>query len=994
LAGRWEAEADQVDLSRGADLDARVCWRERPLSAPTWEELAAALIDPESGLCARDARFTHADVVEQLCALSGGRLSTGEIADLAERFLASELAVRLTPDPDVGRRRPAEWSTAAHRAMEDRTVALVEALARRSGRAVDQQVIEATLAAAAGLGDDQADAIRVLTGPGGSLRAALAPAGYGKTTMLRSAAQAAASEGRPALAVATTAKAVAELAGAGLDAHTIARLRVDLADGPLAAGTVVVLDEISQTPTGEVEAVLAAVDACPDGSLWVLGDPRQSQPVGAGGIADHLDRLATGGQIPVARLTVNRRQVDPADREALDMLRHGHASGSQALRAGHGWEHEHATPAETRMAMADAVCADINAHGAHQVAAVVVSHGDAEDLADRIRARLAAAGVIAGPVMTGPGWCSDRDYRAGDRVLLHARCGAAASRLVNGTTATVTNVGDAGLTITLDNGATAVLGGEFVRGTRKDGSPNLSHAWARTVDGAQGGTWETCHLLGSMSLDAYRGYTGQSRSRQPTHTWNTTRVTVVDHGGILADQRHGAEQVAQALARQPDPTLAARSDPWTVDRHLRQLIDEHQRVLASRPADSQKALAAAAAEAERAQAWLSNMDAIAGHTARQLDQLGALAGMSRRGRDQRRTLENKLTGDTDNAAAARYIYTEAAGQVAQLRRGQESLERFEAAEGWRRDELTLLRDQLDHHWADVVTSCVRADDPLAFGIDKLRNARTTTVADLYRLDASIPPDRITESEQNRSQHAETLRARHDAERQLAERQAALQRAGRRHWGRRDHEAMAAAQARVDVARQRTEQATTAEQNLRERLDAITHYQDQRRQAITNHAPARGALETSLTQLDGALDHTRPDRVRALADQPESDLVERLGPAPSSRAGRAVWCHHALAIEAILDRKNSATLASTHSQRTAHARQEITIADRRLDTSIDSSDPAEWAKLAQQAATLRDELHRNIRLQAAVDRRIAQSQQAQRHPAVDTFAAPRGPELSL
>ena len=102
-----------------------------------------------------------------------------------------------------------------------------------------------------------------------------------------------------------------------------------------------------------------------------------------------------------------------------------------------------------------------------------------------------------------------------------------------------------------------------MQGTRKDGSPNLSHAWARTVDGAQGGTWETCHLLGSAALDAYRGYTGQSRSRQPTHTWNTTRVTVVDHGGILADQRDGAEQVADALARQPDPSLAARSDPWT-----------------------------------------------------------------------------------------------------------------------------------------------------------------------------------------------------------------------------------------------------------------------------------------------------------------------------------------------------------------------------------------------------------------------------------------------
>ena len=50
--------------------------------------------------------------------------------------------------------------------------------------------------------------------------------------------------------------------------------------------------------------------------------------------------------------------------------------------------------------------------------------------------------------MTGPGWAADRDYRAGDRVLLHARCGARLDRLVNGTTATVTVVDADGLTVT------------------------------------------------------------------------------------------------------------------------------------------------------------------------------------------------------------------------------------------------------------------------------------------------------------------------------------------------------------------------------------------------------------------------------------------------------------------------------------------------------------------------------------------------------------------
>ena len=89
-----------------------------------------------------------------------------------------------------------------------------------------------------------------------------------------------------------------------------------------------------------------------------------------------------------------------------------------------------------------------------------------------------------------------------------------------------------------------------------------------------------------------------------------------------------------------------------------------------------------------------------------------------------------------------------------------------------------------------------------------------------------------------------------------------------------------------------------------------------------------------------------------------------------------------------------TLVASHSQYTARARQEITLADRCLETSINPSDPAEWAKLAKQAATLRDQAHHNIRLQAAIDLRIAQTQQAQRHPGIENVATQPGPGLSL
>jgi conjugative relaxase-like TrwC/TraI family protein len=584
LRGRWREEAAAVGLETGKGLEKALCWREPALEPPGWEEVAAALVDPETGLCSRSARFTGADLVEHICAISGGRFNVDEVVALADRFLASGAVVRLTPDADEARRRPAQWSTTAHRAVEDRALALVGTLSGRHVPALDSAAVEAALVAGQRLGEDQAAAVKVLAGEGASLRAVLAPAGYGKTTMLHTAAQAATADGRPVLAVATTAKAVAELAGAGLDAKTIARLRMDLADGPLGAGTVVVLDEVSQTPTHEVEAVLAAVDACPGGSLWVLGDPRQSQPVGAGGMAGHIEGLANEGAVPSARLTVNRRQRDPADREALGLLRQGDAIASQALRTEHGWEHEHASPTEAREAMAQAVCDDMVRYGAEQVAALVVSHADAEDLADRVRARLAAAGKLSGTALVGPGWTCEREYQTGDRVLLHARCGPPGSALVNGTTATITHVDDDGLGVRLNcSGQAASLPVGFVQGTRKDGSPNLSHAWARTVDGAQGGTWEACHLLGSSALDAYRGYSGQSRSCQPTHTWNTARLVPADQGGALAERRGPADLVADALARQPDPTLAARSDPWVLDRQLREQIAEHERVLATRP---------------------------------------------------------------------------------------------------------------------------------------------------------------------------------------------------------------------------------------------------------------------------------------------------------------------------------------------------------------------------------------------------------------------------
>ena len=254
---------------------------------------------------------------------------------------------------------------------------------------------QAVAAEAPGLGADQADAVRALCASGPALRTVIAPAGFGKTTTVHAAATAASAAGHPVVGLAATNQAAGELRHAGIDAMTIARFTLDGARLP--AGAVVVLDEVSQVATSDAEIVLAAVAATPGASIWCLGDPHQAQAVRAGGLGAELARLGGAGQIPAPALTENRRQLEPAEQRALARYRAGLVATSQAIRRDHGWEHDLGSPHATREALADAVTTDIAVHGPAGVVALAVSHADCEDLADRIRTRLRAAGHITRP---------------------------------------------------------------------------------------------------------------------------------------------------------------------------------------------------------------------------------------------------------------------------------------------------------------------------------------------------------------------------------------------------------------------------------------------------------------------------------------------------------------------------------------------------------------------------------------------------------------------
>ncbi len=142
----------------------------------------------------------------------------------------------------------------------------------------------------------QADAARAVAGRD-RLVVIVGPAGTGKTTTLARAVDDLGRARRPVFGVAPTAKAARVLAeGAGLPTDTVAKLLHEWQrpDGPsdahrLPAGTTLVVDEAGMVGTGSLDA-LVGLARSQRWRLALVGDPRQLQAVGRGGMFDELCR--------------------------------------------------------------------------------------------------------------------------------------------------------------------------------------------------------------------------------------------------------------------------------------------------------------------------------------------------------------------------------------------------------------------------------------------------------------------------------------------------------------------------------------------------------------------------------------------------------------------------------------------------------------------------------------------------------------------------------
>jgi ATP-dependent exoDNAse (exonuclease V) alpha subunit len=97
----------------------------------------------------------------------------------------------------------------------------------------------------------------------------------------------------------------------------------------LTPNTTVIHDEAALASTREQLQLLRAIETS-GARLIVVGDPRQNQPVGAGGLWTHIEHTVLDHGAHV-ELTVNQRARDPADRQAQAWFREGEAG--QAIRS-------------------------------------------------------------------------------------------------------------------------------------------------------------------------------------------------------------------------------------------------------------------------------------------------------------------------------------------------------------------------------------------------------------------------------------------------------------------------------------------------------------------------------------------------------------------------------------------------------------------------------------------------------------------------------------
>ena len=462
-------------------------------------------------------------------------------------------------------------TTRSHRGRERTVVAITQRLtdtelaplpAGAGEREADR--LDTKLSAHGGrLSDEQRAAIDLACGPS-PLVLIEGQAGTGKSTALTGIARAHQAAGREILVTSTAALAAERLAseltenGVDCRAFSTAALATAIKTDRVALTpqTTIIHDEAALASTREQLDLLHAVETT-GARLIAVGDPAQNQPVGAGGLWDHIEDAARSAGAHV-ELTRNQRALDPADRRDQAHFRDGEIELAIRGYAARDHIHFHHDPRRAEDHALDAAHRDRAANRSTLVIAQT-SNDHLDALNARAQAIRHQAGELGDESLPIPG--RPYEVHAGDAVQIrhtiqHPEHGA----LHNGTAARITDIGtDAdALKIRLADGTELRLSEQLAV------DADLRLAYVQHPFPAQGQTTDTTHFIVGEHATREGTYVSLTRAREITHVYaaNTAALTLErDRLQDLAEHMSRTEPDAPSIRipLAPGPEVAARA---------------------------------------------------------------------------------------------------------------------------------------------------------------------------------------------------------------------------------------------------------------------------------------------------------------------------------------------------------------------------------------------------------------------------------------------------
>jgi conjugative relaxase-like TrwC/TraI family protein len=514
--------------------------------------VAAALVE-------KDSTFTRHQVTMAIAGLLRHTVSTRASERLTDVVIAQRHFVPLPHRPEQSGGWEQRWTSRHLLDVETSLLALLQPEPGRCG-ALEEAAVDGALTTPgfSMLGSDQADMLRRVTTQGLPVEVVVGRAGTGKTYAMAAVRAIYTAAGYRLVGVAPSALAARGLGeGAGMPAFTIPRF-LRRAAPDLTARHVIVVDEAGMVGTVDLHHILAAARTA-GAKVILVGDHHQLPEIAAGGGFAAAAAAAAGYS---AELTINRRQTERWEIDALDQLRHGHLPTAFRTYQEHG-----------RVALHDRL-EDVHAaavgdwwhayrHGRNALL-LAGTRAEARALNRDGRACAAAAGLLHGPVLDVAG----RHFQAGDRVILTRNAGVdptrrqpRSCRVDNGMIGTIAALDPTTgtMTIQLTTGSTIVLDGAYVR----DG--HVDHGYAVTIHKAQGVTCDDVFVVGPRGLYRQAGYVALSRARHGAWLYATS------HDAAAVGERH--HSVGIRLPSEPDDDPGADL--------LDALEHSHAKVLAS-----------------------------------------------------------------------------------------------------------------------------------------------------------------------------------------------------------------------------------------------------------------------------------------------------------------------------------------------------------------------------------------------------------------------------